>query len=185
MSGGGYGGGPVPPGAFAPRDVEGVADPHAGTEPAEWWRRAVAAIVDALVVGLVAAVVSAFFGLILFGLLSLDDPGGVAGAILVGLLALGIVAVAATIYAPLLMKATNGQTLGKMATNCRVVRGDGRDIDLLWAAYREVVVKTIVLGIAGSLTGGIAYLVDLLWPFFDDRKRALHDIVVDSRVVKT
>ncbi len=38
--------------------------------------------------------------------------------------------------------------------------------------------------IAAAVAGGIAYLVDLLWPLVDGRKRALHDIVVDSRVIR-
>ncbi len=46
------------------------------------------------------------------------------------------------------------------------------------------VVAALALGVAGAATGGIAYLVDVLWPLFDDRNRALHDIVVDSRVIR-
>ena len=71
------------------------------------------------------------------------------------------VTVGALLYAPLIMARTNGQTLGKMATGCRVVRADGRRIDFGWAALREVVVKALLVGIAGALTGGIAYLVDV------------------------
>jgi hypothetical protein len=57
-------------------------------------------------------------------------------------------------------------------------------VDFWWAALREVAVKGLLVGIASSLTGGIAYLVDVLWPFWDAENRALHDFVVDSRVVK-
>jgi uncharacterized RDD family membrane protein YckC len=81
------------------------------------------------------------------------------------------------------MARTNGKTVGKMATGCRVVRSDGRRVDFLWAALREVAVKAVALGVAGAATGGIAYAVDWLWPFADKRNRALHDIVVDSLVV--
>ena len=180
---GGYGAGRVPPGAFAPRERAEVSDPFASAEPAEWWRRAVAAVVDALLVSAVAVVL---FGILAAGLVgwSLDDASGVAGAIAAGLFVLIAVSVVALVYAPLVMARTNGKTLGKMATGCRVVRGDGRRIDFLWAAYREVGIKTVVLGVAGAVTGGIAYLVNFLWPLFDGRNRALHDIVVDSRVVK-
>jgi uncharacterized RDD family membrane protein YckC len=71
-----------------------------------------------------------------------------------------------------------------MVTGCRVVRAEGQRVTFGWAALREVVVKGLVLGIAGSLTGGLAYIVDGLWPLFDGQNRALHDYVVDSRVVK-
>ncbi|HEX8205778.1 MAG TPA: RDD family protein [Solirubrobacteraceae bacterium] len=181
---GGYGGGRVPPGAFAPRGRDELANPYANAEPAEWWRRAVAAIVDGLIVGLASAVVLAILGAILFGALSLDSPGGAAGAIVVVLIGIAGVAIAGFLYAPLIMARTNGQTWGKQIMDCRVVRDDGRPIDFLWAAYREILVKTILLGIVGSFTAGIAYLVNYLWPLFDDRNRALHDMVVASRVVK-
>jgi uncharacterized RDD family membrane protein YckC len=180
----GYGGGPVPPGAFAPRERGDVVNPFAGAEPAEWWRRAVAAILDGLVIAGVSAFVLLVLGGVLSGVFDLDDTSGVAGAIAIGLFVLIGLAVAALVYAPLVMAQSNGKTLGKMATGCRVVRSDGRRIDFLWAAYREVVIKTLALGVAAAITGGIAYLVDYLWPLFDGRKRALHDIVVDSRVVR-
>jgi uncharacterized RDD family membrane protein YckC len=175
-----YGSDRVPPGAFAPRPREEVSDRFAGAEPAEWWRRAVAAIIDAAVVGVAAAIL---LGLS-FAPLNLDDTSGVAGAIVVGLVAILGISIGALLYAPLIMARTDGKTLGKMATGCRVIRADGRRIDFGWAALREVVVKAIGLGVAGGMTGGIAYLVDIFWPFFDGRKRALHDIVVDSRVVR-
>jgi hypothetical protein len=72
-----------------------------------------------------------------------------------------------------------------MAARCRVVRVNGKRVDFWWAALREVVVKGLIVGIASSLTGGIAGLVDVLWPIPDPQNRALHDFVVDSRVVKT
>ncbi len=174
-----YGAGRVPPGAFAPRESAEVEDPFASAPPAEYWRRAVAAVIDALVVGVAAAIVLA----LALAPLNVDDEGGVVGAIVVALVAILGISIGALLYAPLVMARTNGKTLGKMATGCRVVRGDGRRIDFLWAAYREVLVKAVALGVAGAATGGIAYLVDLLWPAFDSKNRALHDIVVDSRVV--
>ena len=175
-----YGAGRVPPGAFAPRAREEVSNRFVAAEPAEWWRRAVAAIIDAVIIGVAAAILLALS----FAPLNLDDTEGVIGAVVVGLVALLGVSIGALLYAPLVMARTDGKTLGKMATGCRVVRTDGRRIDFGWAALREVVVKAIGLGVAAGMTGGIAYLVDVLWPFFDGRKRALHDIVVDSRVVR-
>ena len=102
---------------------------------------------------------------------------------IVGLVAVVGIALGALLYAPLLMARTNGKTLGKMATGCRVVRADGRRVDFGWAVLREVVVKAIGVGVAASFTAGIAYLVDIFWPFVDGKNRAVHDIVVDSRVV--
>jgi uncharacterized RDD family membrane protein YckC len=65
------------------------------------------------------------------------------------------------------------------------VRAKGQPIDCLWAVLREVVVKTLVFaGIGGSVTFGLAWLLDCLWPLWDDENRALHDLVVDSRVIR-
>ena len=177
----GYGPGRVPPGAFAPRSREDLSTRWAGFEPAHWWRRAVAAVIDAVIVGVAAAVLLAFS----FAPLNLGDTGGVIGALVIGLVAVVGITIGALLYAPLLMARTDGQTLGKMATGCRVVRADGRRIDFGWAVLREVVVKALALGVVAAMTAGIAYLVDALWPFVDRRRRALHDIVVDSLVIET
>lgn len=183
----GYGASPVPPGALSPPGGR-AADPQppgAGRHVlAEWWRRAVALIIDSIIIGVAALVILAIFG----GVFSVGFFGGdTAGAIslIVGLL-LGVVAVAvvALVYAPLVMARTDGQTFGKMATGCRVVRTDGKKVDFMWAALREVVVKAIGFGVAGSITFGIANLLDLLWPLWDDQNRALHDMIVSSRVVR-
>ena len=179
----GYGGSPVPPGAFSPppKPQPFGAGQHV---LAEWWRRAVALVIDSIIVGVAALVILAIFG----GVFSVGFFGGeTAGVIsvIVGLL-LGVVAVAvvALLYAPLMMARTNGQTLGKMATSCRVVRADGKPVDFMWSALREVVVKAIGFGVAGSVTFGIANLLDYLWPLWDDQNRALHDMIVNSRVVR-
>ena len=105
-------------------------------------------------------------------------------AIITGVL-LGIVCVAvvALLYAPALMARTNGKTLGRMVTDIRVVRADGRPITFGFAMIREVAVKTLLVGVASSVTGGIAYLVDVLWPLWDEENRALHDFVVNTRTV--
>jgi uncharacterized RDD family membrane protein YckC len=175
-----YRGDRVPPGAFTPRPREELSARWAGAEPAGWWQRAIAATIDAVIVGIAAAIL---LGLS-FAPLNLDDGGGVAGAIVVGLVAILGITIGALLYAPLLMARTDGKTLGKMATGCRVVRADGRRIDFGWAALREVVVKALALGILAGMTGGLAYLADILWPLVDGRNRALHDIVVDSRVIR-
>jgi uncharacterized RDD family membrane protein YckC len=181
---GAYGGGPVPPGAFATRERGAVADPYAGAPLASYGQRVIAAIIDAVLVAVIALLVLLVLSAVVFGALSLDTPGGLAGAIVTALIGVTVLTIGGFFYAPFVMDRTNGKTVGKMVTGCRVVRGNGREVDFLWAAYREVLIKSLALGIAASITAGIAYLVNYLWPFFDGRNRALHDIVVDSRVVK-
>ena len=92
-------------------------------------------------------------------------------------------ALVALLYAPALMARTNGQTLGRMALGIRVVRANGRPVDFGYAMLREVAVKALLFGIAGGATGGLAQLADYLWPLWDEENRALHDMIVDTRVI--
>jgi uncharacterized RDD family membrane protein YckC len=173
-----YAGGRVPPGAFAPREPR--PGPPAKEDLAEWWRRAVATLIDGVIVGALTLAILAVMGV---GFFANGTIG--AGEVIVGLLVGTIVfAGLALLYAPLVMDRTDGQTLGKMMAGCRVVRTDGKRVEFWWAALREVVVKGLLVGIASAITGGIAWFVDVLWPIPDPENRALHDYVVDSRVVK-
>ena len=82
------------------------------------------------------------------------------------------------------MARTNGKTLGRMVMNIRVVRTSGQPITFGFAMLREVGVKAIGVGVAGSFTFGLAGLLDSLWPLWDEENRALHDFIVSTRVVK-
>jgi len=152
---------------------------------AGWWRRVGATLLDGLIIGAGALVVLAIFGAVFsVGFVGGDETGIV--AVIVGL-SLGFLAVAivSLLYAPLLMARTNGQTLGKMVCGIRVVRTNGRPMDFAWAALREVAIKALGIGlVAGSITFGLASLVDSLWPLWDDENRALHDFMAQTRVVQ-
>ena len=148
-----------------------------------WWRRVGAQLIDWVVVGIGAAVILLIFSAVFsVGFAGGDTAGTV--SLIVGLV-LGTVAVTvvALLYAPVLMNRTNGQTLGKMATGIRVVRANGGPMTFGYAMLREVAVKYLLFGIAGALTFGLAQLIDYLWPLWDEENRALHDMIVDSRVV--
>jgi uncharacterized RDD family membrane protein YckC len=173
---------PPPPGAGG---VAVTAEPSAGRHVlAGWWSRVAATLIDGLVIGIGALLVMLVFGAVFsVGFFDGEDSG--TAAVVVGLL-IGILStsVIALLYAPLLMARTDGRTLGRMAVGNRVVRANGRPMTFGVAVVREVVVKTLLFGIIGSLTIGIASLVDVLWPLWDEENRALHDFVVDTRTVK-
>lgn len=173
----GYGSARVPPGAFNPPERPQRLGP--GTVYADWWRRIVAAILDTLIVGGVALIVLAALGLGFFA----DGDAGTGEIIVGAMISAFVFAALALLYAPLLMARTNGQTLGKMAVSIRVARANGKPVDFWWAVLREVVVKGLGLGIAASITGGLANIADAIWPLIDGQNRALHDFVVDSRVI--
>jgi uncharacterized RDD family membrane protein YckC len=114
------------------------------------------------------------------------DGFGIA-TLIVGLIAYVSVLFAAVIlYAPILMRRPgerNGQSWGKQLLGIRVVRTNGVPMDFTHAAIREALVKGLGLGVASSIIPFIPYLLDALWPLWDDECRAIHDMIVDTRVV--
>ena len=175
---------PPPPGAFGVPTAAPAPIAAGRLQLAGWWSRVGAALIDFVIIGVGAVIILAIFGGVFsVGFFGDDDTGWI--ALIVGLM-LGFVAVAvaALLYAPLMMARTNGKTLGRIAVGIRVVRANGHPITFGFAMLREVVVKALVFGVAGSLTFGLANLADVLWPLWDDENRALHDFVVDTRVVR-
>jgi uncharacterized RDD family membrane protein YckC len=177
---------PPPPGAsgmpsYAPHD-------HPAGGPwrlAGWWSRVGATIIDSIVIGVMATVLLVVLGAIGATGFIADDTAGLVTVMLALFVGTLCAVAAALVYAPLMMAKTNGRTLGRMATGIRVVRANGKPIDFGWAMLREVVVKGLLFNVvAGSFTLGLAYLIDVLWPLWDEENRALHDMVVDSRVIK-
>jgi uncharacterized RDD family membrane protein YckC len=174
-----------PPGAGGPPIASfGAGDLAERHLLAGWWSRVGAALIDGVIIGagglLLLIAITAPFSL---GFFAGDDAGWV--SVIVGLfLAIICVSIMALLYAPALMARTNGKTLGRMALGIRVVRANGEPMTFGFALLREVAVKTLLFGIAGGLTGGLAQLADVLWPLWDEENRALHDMIVDTRVVK-
>jgi uncharacterized RDD family membrane protein YckC len=174
---------PPPPGAGGPVSPFATPLPAGRYVLAGWWRRALAHILDMVIIGIGAVIllvaITAPFSV---GFFASDNTGFVALAV-GAFLAIICVAVVALLYAPALMARTDGRTLGRMATGIRVVRASGEPITFGFAMLREVVVKALLFGIAGGITGGIANVLDYLWPLWDEENRALHDFVVNTRTV--
>jgi uncharacterized RDD family membrane protein YckC len=174
---------PPPPGALA---APGTATAPVGARYtlASWWSRVGAALIDGIIIGIGAIIITVVFGAVFsIGFAASDEAGAV--SLGVGLLlAFVAIAIMSLLYAPLMMARTNGKTLGRMAMGIRVVRASGEAMTFSWALLREVVVKALLFGFLASLTLGIASLLDVLWPLWDDENRALHDFVVNTRVVR-
>jgi uncharacterized RDD family membrane protein YckC len=92
--------------------------------------------------------------------------------------------VVALLYAPAMMARTDGRTVGRMAMGIRVIRADGGPMTFWFAMLREVLVKALLVGALASATFGLAWLLDVLWPLWDEEHRALHDFVVNTRVIR-
>jgi uncharacterized RDD family membrane protein YckC len=174
-----------PPGAFGPPAYTAPPVPAAGRyQLAGWWSRVGAALIDGLIIGVGALLILALFGSVFsVGFFDSEETG--IAALVVGLtLSFLAIAIVALLYAPLMMDRTNGKTLGRMALGIRVVRANGQRMTFGWAMLREVAVKALLFGFASSVTFGLASLADVLWPLWDDENRALHDFIVDTRVVQ-
>ena len=176
---------PPPPGAVGGSWAATPAVPSAGRYTlAGWWSRVGATLIDGLIIFVGWIVIMAVFGAVFsVGFLAGDDTG--TASLIVGLfLSIIAIAIVSILYAPVLMARTNGKTLGRMAMGIRVVRASGEPVTFGYAMLREVAVKVLLFGFAGSLTFSLVNLADALWPLWDDENRALHDFVVNSRVVR-
>jgi uncharacterized RDD family membrane protein YckC len=171
----------APPGGWQ----QPIARPASGWEGrplASWGSRAVAQVIDWAVL-LIPAVV---LGILVVGAAVDDDSSwwGIVGASLLYVVVIGGLLL---LYAPLLMMRSgehNGQTLGKQMIGITVVRDNGEQMGFGWSALREVVVKGLLVGIASSIIPFIPWFLDNFWPLWDDENRALHDMVVQTHVVR-
>jgi uncharacterized RDD family membrane protein YckC len=176
-----YGDGPVPPGAGGQAPPVFGAPVAGRFELASWGARVVATLVDGAILIVLAAIL--FVPLTAAGVTVDSDAGAVAFVLTL----MGVVlafTLAALLYAPVLMARWDGQTIGRRLVGIRVVRADGRSVDFGWSVLREVGVKAFLVGFIASATFGLAWLLDVLWPLWDPENRALHDLVVQTRVVK-
>jgi uncharacterized RDD family membrane protein YckC len=170
-------GGPVPPGGWQqpiPQQPGWIGQPLAS-----WGSRFAAILIDWLIL-LVPVVV---LTIIVVAIAAGSDTGAVVTGIL-GALAYLVVVFA---YAPTLMSrdgVNNGQTWGKQVLGIRVVHDTGQPMSFGWSALREIAVKGLLVGIASSIIPLIPWLLNYLWPLWDDQNRALHDIVCSTHVVR-
>ena len=153
-----------------------------GVPLADYGPRAGAALIDWLIVGVATFVI--------YLILSAIALSGDAAAIAVGLVSLVAWVGVFAVYYIVTMNRTgenNGQTVGKQVLGIRVVQETGAPMDTGRIVIREVLIRGLLFGAVTFLTlgfGGIIYVLDYLWPLWDDQRRALHDMMAKTRVVK-
>ena len=176
----------MPPGGWqgspARQETSPLGGPLAG-----WGARAGAYFIDALIIFVPVTIL--FFVLLggALGLTSSDEDVALGAAILATLGWLLVFAIVALIYAPVLMSRQgerNGQTWGKQLLGIRAVRDNGEPYSFGSAAFREVLLKGLAVGIASSIIPIIPWFLNFFWPLWDDQNRALHDMAASSHVVK-
>jgi uncharacterized RDD family membrane protein YckC len=138
--------------------------------PGGIWVRFWAALLDALFLGLPSGVVSSFLGgLVIY---VLPGPFGWAFSLLVQL----AISSTATYYYYIYFYTKTGATPGKAVFKLKVV--DAGDGGLL--TKRQVVIRELV----GKSISGIIFGIGFLMACFRADKRALHDLMADSRVIQ-
>jgi uncharacterized RDD family membrane protein YckC len=144
--------------------------------PAGFWIRFVAYIVDAFILLLALAVV---IGILIGLAAAIGGTSGVSSETAFGVGALlAIVAYVGIgwLYEALLTSGPRGATLGKQAVGVRIVTADGGPLSFGRATGRHFL-KVIV-------TPMVPFAIGYLLAGFTSGKKALHDIMADTRVIK-
>jgi uncharacterized RDD family membrane protein YckC len=162
--------------ALGPNTAFGIHifDPRA----AGFWIRALAWVIDTLVLVPIVAMVGFLIGLLVAAVylhsgveLTIADQEsmkavakvlGELGGVVVGFLYFG------------LMNGARGQTLGKMAVGIKIIRTSGRDI-----SYGTAFLRYFMQILLGSLSLGIMYIFLAAQP----QKRGWYEMAADTRVV--
>lgn len=146
--------------------------------PAEWWRRAVAIVLDGLILSIPNAIVGAALGL---NAMSTDAATDRINLHAGDLLALTIVSlVISVVYSGLMEGSSHGQSIGKMAMRIQV-----RDATTLGpvgfgrAASRRFVYQVLFLPLF------VPGLINALSPLWNGRRQAWHDKSGNTLVVNS
>ncbi len=187
--------GQVPPGGWQQPPL--APQPYAG-QYAGWWARAGAWVIDALIIAVPAVILTLAVmlplaaGLGIYGSGSEEVGGAVTAVSIVGLIVLILVVslgvfIIRLLYGAILMRRegeANGQTWGKQLLNIRAVRADGQPYDFGSALLRDGIVEYLLFWVVGGFLLYIPTLLNYLWPLWDEQNRCLHDLMVDSRVIR-
>ena len=142
-----------------------------GGEPAGFWIRVAAYLVDGLIIGVAMMVITLPMGL-LTGILARHSSG--LAAVLMVLT--WLVASAAGIGYVLYFWALHGATPGKKILGLRILREDGVE-PMGWGKAG--------LRLVGYFASGFILYIGFIMVAFMERKRGLHDMIAGTVVVKT
>jgi uncharacterized RDD family membrane protein YckC len=149
-----------------------------GAPPAGFWIRFVAYMIDALILTAVSVfVIGIAIGVVILTdeSLDLENPGGI--VIGAAVLVIAALIVINWLYEALMTSSPRGATLGKMALGLRIVRFDGTQLGFGRATGRYFA-KAIA-------TPAVPLLIGYIMAAFTSRKRALHDILADTLVIRS
>jgi len=165
---------------------EPATPPIAGValQPAGFWIRFVAAAIDAAIIAAVMGLLVAIYGvavaLIFSDGVDLGKLPGLAFAFalytIFPLMVIGvpIAIIGGWLYEVLMLSSRRGATLGKMAVGVRVVTADGGRLSFGRSAGRRF----------AKYLSGLVLAVGYIMAAFTSRKRALHDMIAETLVVR-
>jgi len=132
-------------------------------EKATFGQRAVAYIIDIILVSIVSNIISAIIGVVL---------GDALGA---RLLASVVISLAVNFIYFGYFWSSKGKSIGMGIMKIQVVAEDGNNLSFLMGGLR---------GTIGYLISGIVFWLGFLWMLFDEDKRTWHDMVFNTNVIK-
>jgi len=165
---------PPPPSWSGQQQVATIAEVG---PPAGFWIRFVAYVVDAFVLTLALVVIG---GVIVGLAVVMGGTSGTESEVAIGagvVLAVLVFIVIAWLYEALMTSGRYGATIGKQAVGVRILCADGAPLSFGRATGRYFL-KVFV-------TPMIPFAIGYLMAAFTARKRALHDFMADTFVVKT
>ncbi len=163
--------------AYTQKLREGVA-PVSAVSYAGFWIRFVAYLIDAMILAVAMGIVQ-FAVLGSFMTFPRFDPNTRPELMLAPLLGmigvLSLVSIAISCAYESFFVYKYGATPGKMALSLKVVRPNGAPLDLGRSVGRYF----------GKMLSGIILYIGYLLAAFDAEKKALHDMICDTRVIRT
>ena len=162
---------PPPP---SHRSAAPGAQPGSTRQPAGFWIRVVAAIIDGLVVSVISSLVAGIIAIVVVASDEANQDVVTGIGVFVGILA---VVCFNWLYEALMTSSPRGATYGKRAIGARVVRGDGTQLSFGRATARYLA-KTVITPL---LPLGIGYML----AGWTQGKRAIHDMIADTLVIRT
>ena len=142
------------------------------TELASRWARLAAAIIDGLILGAIVVPIQFAFGVFEYAMKGQQPPLGLT----IGLGLLGIL-LFFVINGHFLLR--DGQTLGKKVLSIKIIGSNDGPPDIATLAKRYGV---YMLPPQIPLIGGLFSLVNVLF-IFGEKRRCIHDMAADTRVV--
>jgi uncharacterized RDD family membrane protein YckC len=149
-----------------------------GAPPAGFWIRFVAYMIDGLIMTALAVILAGIFvGILILTDQPVDHESPPGPIIVAALLLVAALIVVNWLYEALMTSSPRGATLGKMAFGLRIVRFDGAQLSFGRATARHFLKYMI--------TPLVPFAIGYLLAAFTQRKRALHDILADTLVIRS